>query len=86
MSAFLIMTACDLGAAYAECDQIVETLDIARREANDLAALGYGPIRVYQFHASDTETAGTRAQNYVDEKDTKWPAKAVARVALTRGI
>ena len=78
MTAFLIMTGCDHGAAYAECDQIVETLDIARREANDLQAMGCGLIRVYQF------TSEAAAQDYVDEKDSRWPGKTVARIALVR--
>lgn len=64
---FLIMTGCDHGAAYAECDQMCPTLAIAKREQADLVAMGCGQVRVYQF-ASESD-----AQDYVDAKDARWP-------------
>ena len=68
MMAYLIKTGCEHGAAYAECDQIVETL--AKREQADLRKLGCGEVRIYEFI---DESA---AQDYVDEKDARWPKGA----------
>jgi hypothetical protein len=70
MTAYLIMTGCDHGAAYAECDQIVETLALAKREKADLVKMGCGEVRIYEF---ENESA---AQDYVDEKDARWPKGA----------
>lgn len=53
MTAYLIMTGCEHGPAYANHDQIVETLAIAQREASDLLRLGCGQIRIYEFASAD---------------------------------
>jgi hypothetical protein len=78
MTVFLIMTQCDNGAAYAEIDQIVETLPTAQRESVDLSRMGCGPIRIYQFAGWED------AQNYTDEKDARYPSPKLAKLVSTR--
>jgi len=79
MPSYLIMTGCENGAAYAECDQIVETMSIALREKNDLIKMGCGQIRIYEFTTEDA------AQNYIDEKDSRWPNKLSAKLVSSHG-
>lgn len=78
MTSFLIMTGTENGAAYAECDQLVSTLIIAKREVADLSKMGVGQIRVYEFASEGL------AQDYIDEKDNAFPSKRVAKLVMTK--
>ena len=80
MPAFLIFTGCDHGSAYAEIDQIVETLAIAKREATDLQRMGCGQIRIYEF--ADMAVA----EEFADTCSGRFPNKTLAKLISTLNL